>query len=84
MVFDRAPSEDFLYATSVMGGNEAEEWWTFTVEEYSGSSYYSDSYYDGQPLVNYVDTWGDIESGDDGYEQDEVLGVRPAIWVKLN
>ena len=84
MVFDRAPSEDFLYATSVMGGNEAEEWWTFTVEEYSGSSYYSDSYYDGQPLVNYVDTWGDIGSGDDGYEQDEVLGVRPAIWVKLN
>lgn len=84
MVFDRAPSEDFLYATSVKGGNENEEWWTSTVEEYSGSSYYSDSYYDGQPLVNYVDTWGDIESGDDGYEQDEVLGVRPAIWVKLN
>lgn len=84
MVFDRAPSEDFLYATSVKGGNENEEWWTSTVEEYSGSSYYSDSYYDGQPLVNYVDSWGDIESGDDGYEQDEVLGVRPAIWVKLN
>lgn len=84
MVFDRAPSEDFLYATSVKGGNENEEWWTSTVEEYSGSPYYSDSYYDGQPLVNYVDSWGDIESGDDGYEQDEVLGVRPAIWVKLN
>lgn len=84
MVFDRAPSEDFLYATSVKGGNENEEWWTSTVEEYSGSSYYSDSYYDGQPLVNYVDSWGDIESGDDGYERDEVLGVRPAIWVKLN
>lgn len=84
MVFDRAPSEDFLYATSVKGGNENEEWWTSTVEEYSGSSDYSDSYYDGQPLVNYVDSWGDIESGDDGYEQDEVLGVRPAIWVKLN
>lgn len=84
MVFDRAPSEDFLYATSVKGGNENEEWWTSTVEEYSGSSYYSDSYYDGQPLVNYVDSQGDIESGDDGYEQDEVLGVRPAIWVKLN
>ena len=84
MVFDRAPSEDFLYATSVKGGNENEEWWTSTVEEYSGSSYYSDSYYDGQPLVNYVDSEGDIESGDDGYEQDEVLGVRPAIWVKLN
>ena len=84
MVFDRAPSEDFLYATSVKGGNENEEWWTSTVEEYSGSSYYSDSYYDGQPLVNYVDSWGDIESGDDGYEQDEVLGVCPAIWVKLN
>lgn len=84
MVFDRAPSEDFLYATSVKGGNENEEWWTSTVEEYSDSSYYSDSYYDGQPLVNYVDSWGDIESGDDGYEQDEVLGVRPAIWVKLN
>lgn len=84
MVFDRAPSEDFLHATSVKGGNENEEWWTSTVEEYSGSSYYSDSYYDGQPLVNYVDSWGDIESGDDGYEQDEVLGVRPAIWVKLN
>lgn len=84
MVFDRAPSEDFLYATSVKGGNENEEWWTSTVEEYSGSSYYSDSYYDGQPLANYVDSWGDIESGDDGYEQDEVLGVRPAIWVKLN
>lgn len=84
MVFDRAPSEDFLYATSVKGGNENEEWWTSTVEEYCGSSYYSDSYYDGQPLVNYVDSWGDIESGDDGYEQDEVLGVRPAIWVKLN
>ena len=84
MVFDRAPSEDFLYATSVKGGNENEEWWTSTVEEYSGSSYYSDSYYDVQPLVNYVDSWGDIESGDDGYEQDEVLGVRPAIWVKLN
>jgi len=84
MVFDRASSEDFLYATSVKGGNENEEWWTSTVEEYSGSSYYSDSYYDGQPLVNYVDSWGDIESGDDGYEQDEVLGVRPAIWVKLN
>lgn len=84
MVFDRAPSEDFLYATSVKGGNENEEWWTSTVEEYSGSSYYSDSYYDGQPLVNYVDSWGDIESGDDGYEQDEVFGVRPAIWVKLN
>lgn len=84
MVFDRAPSEDFLYATSVKGGNENEEWWTSTVEEYSGSSYYSDSYHDGQPLVNYVDSWGDIESGDDGYEQDEVLGVRPAIWVKLN
>lgn len=84
MVFDRAPSEDFLYATSVKGGNENEEWWTSTVEEYSGSSYYNDSYYDGQPLVNYVDSWGDIESGDDGYEQDEVLGVRPAIWVKLN
>lgn len=84
MVFDRAPSEDFLYATSVKGGNENEEWWTSTVEEYSGSSYYSDSYYDGQPLVNYVDSWGDIESGDDGYEQDEVLGVRPAIRVKLN
>ncbi len=84
MVFDRAPSEDFLYATSVKGGNENEEWWTSTVEEYSGSSYYSDSRYDGQPLVNYVDSWGDIESGDDGYEQDEVLGVRPAIWVKLN
>lgn len=84
MVFERAPSEDFLYATSVKGGNENEEWWTSTVEEYSGSPYYSDSYYDGQPLVNYVDSWGDIESGDDGYEQDEVLGVRPAIWVKLN
>ena len=84
MVFDRAPSEDFLYATPVKGGNENEEWWTSTVEEYSGSSYYSDSYYDGQPLVNYVDSWGDIESGDDGYEQDEVLGVRPAIWVKSN
>lgn len=84
MVFDRAPSEDFLYATSVKGGNENEEWWTSTVEEYSGSSYYSDSYYDGQPLVNYVDSWGDIESGNDGYEQDEALGVRPAIWVKLN
>lgn len=84
MVFDRAPSEDFLYATSVKGGNENEEWWTSTVEEYSGSPYYSDSYYDGQPLVNYVDSWGDIESGDDGYEQDEMLGVRPAIWVKLN
>lgn len=84
MVFDRAPSEDFLYATSVKGGNENEEWWTSTVEEYSGSSYYSDSYYDGQPLVNYVGSWGDIESGDDGYELDEVLGVRPAIWVKLN
>lgn len=84
MVFDRALSEDFLYATSVKGGNENEEWWTSTVEEYSGSSYYSDSYYDGQPLVNYVDSEGDIESGDDGYEQDEVLGVRPAIWVKLN
>lgn len=84
MVFDRAPSEDFLYATSVKGGNENEEWWTSTVEEYSGSSYYSDSYYDGQPLVNYVDSQGDIESGDDGSEQDDVLGVRPAIWVKLN
>ena len=84
MVFDRAPSEDFLYATSVKGGNEDEEWWTSTVEEYSGSWLYDDIYYDGQPLVNYVNTWGDIESGDDGYEQDEVLGVRPAIWVKLN
>lgn len=84
MVFDCAPSEDFLYATSVKGGSKVEDWWTSTVEEYSGDSLYDDIYYDGQPLVNYVNTWGDIESGDYGSEQDDVLGVRPAIWVKLN
>lgn len=84
MVFDRAPSEDFLYATSVKGGNKVEDWWTSAVEEYSGSWLYSDIYDDGQPLANYVNTWGDIKSGDYGSEQDDVLGVRPAIWVRLN
>ena len=84
MVFDRVPSEDFLYATSVKDGNKAEDWWTSTVEEYSGSWLYDDIYYDGQPLVNFVNMWGDIESGDDGSKQDDVPGVRPAIWVKLN
>lgn len=64
-------------------GDKVKDWWTSTAEEYSGSSRYSDFYYDGQPLSNYVSTRGDIKSGDEGSEQDDVLGVRPAIWVKL-
>lgn len=84
LLYDLEPSDDFLHATSVKDGNEVKDWWTSTVEEYSGSSLYSDFYYEGQPMANYVSTWGEIKSGDDGSEEDDPAGVRPAIWVKLN
>ena len=84
LLYDLEPSDDFLHATSVKDGNEVKDWWTSTVEEYSGSSLYSDFYYEGQPMANYVSTWGEIRSGDDGSEEDDPAGVRPAIWVKLN
>ena len=83
LLCEPALSDDFRFATSVKD-DKAKEWWTSTVEKYSGSSRYSDIYYDGQPLANYVCKWGDIKTGDYGSEQDNVLGVRPAIWVKLN
>ena len=84
LLYDLEPSDDFLHATSVKDGNEVKDWWTSTVEEYSGSSLYGDFYYEGQPMANYVSTWGEIKSGDDGSEEDDPAGVRPAIWVKLN
>lgn len=84
LLYDLEPSDDFLHATSVKDGNEVKDWWTSTVEEYSGSSLYSDFYYEGQPMANYVSTWGEIKSGDDGSEEDDPAGVHPAIWVKLN
>lgn len=84
LLYDFDPSDDFLHATSVKDGNEAMDWWTSTVQEYIGSSLYSDFYYEGQPMANYVSTWGEINSGDDGSEEDDPAGVRPAIWVKLN
>ena len=84
LLYDLEPSDDFLHATSVKDGNEVKDWWTSTVEEYSGSSLYSDFYYEGQPMANYVSTWGEIKSGDDGSEEDDPAGVRPAICVKLN
>lgn len=84
LLYDLEPSDDFLHATSVKDGNEVKDWWTSTVEEYSGSSLYSDFYYEGQPMANYVSTWGEIKSGDDGSEEDDPAGVCPAIWVKLN
>lgn len=67
-----------------MKDDKVKDWWTSTVEKYGGSSDYRDFYYVGQPLANYVCKRGDIKFGDDGSEQDDLLGVRPAIWVKLN
>lgn len=67
-----------------MKDDKVKDRWTSTVEKYSGGSDYSDFYYVGQPLANYVCKMGDIKFGDDGSEQDDLLGVRPAIWVKLN
>ena len=83
LLCEPALSDDFRYAKSVKD-DKVKDWWTSTVEKYSGSSDYSDFYYVGQPLANYVCKMGDIKFGDDGSEQDDLLGVRPAIWVKLN
>ncbi len=83
LLCEPALSDDFRYAKSVKD-DKVKDWWTSTVEKYSGSSDYSDFYYVGQPLANYACKMGDIKFGDDGSEQDDLLGVRPAIWVKLN
>lgn len=82
--------DDILKATSIDTVSES-EWWTSTIEEYDDDDwggYWDDEddwdYADGEFRSSYVDLYGNINNGEDGETQDEELGVRPAIWVKLN
>lgn len=84
--------DDILEPTSIDTVSES-KWWTSTIEEYEDDDWdwlwddeddwdYSDSD-DSEFLSSYVD-WSGVVNGDDDYAQYEELGVRPAIWVKLN
>lgn len=81
--------DDILDATSIDTVSES-EWWTSTIEEYDDDWDWNWDdeddwdYSDSEFLSSYVDWYGDIVNGDDDYAQYEELGVRPAIWVKLN
>ena len=81
--------DDILEATSIDTVYQS-EWWTSTIEEYDDDWdwYWDDEddwdYSDSEFLSSYVDRYGDIVNSDDDCTQDEELGVRPAIWVKLN
>lgn len=85
--------DDILEATPIDTVSES-KWWTSTIEEYEDDDWdwlwddeddwdYSDSD-DSEFLSSYVDSYGDIVDDDGDYAQYEALGVRPAIWVKLN
>lgn len=85
--------DDILEATPIDTVSES-KWWTSTIEEYEDDDWdwlwddeddwdYSDSD-DSEFLSSYVDSYGNIVDDDGDYAQYEALGVRPAIWVKLN
>lgn len=74
-------SEDNMYAT-LAGTDVPEAWWASDIEKCEDDSY--GAYYASQPLTSYIDEEGGISCGDLGSTQDSTLGVRPAIWVKLN
>ena len=82
--------DDILDAASIDTVYQS-KWWTSTIEEYDdddwGSCWDDEDewdYTDSEFLSSYVDRYGDIVNSDDDCTQDEELGVRPAIWVKLN
>ena len=81
--------DDILDATSIDTVSES-EWWTSTIEEYDDDwdwNWDDEDDWDysvSEFLSSYVDWYGDIVNSDDDCTQDEELGVRPAIWVKLN
>lgn len=81
--------DDILDAASIDTVYQS-RWWTSTIEEYDDDWdwYWDDEddwdYSDSEFLSSYVDRRGDIVNSDDDCTQDEELGVRPAIWVKLN
>lgn len=82
--------DNILDATSIDTVYQS-KWWTSTIEEYDDDDWgwnWDDEddwdYSDSEFLSSYVDRHGDIVNSDDDCTQDEELGVRPAIWVKLN
>lgn len=82
--------DDILEATSIDTVSES-KWWTSTIEgpdedgwDWDDWTYWDETESQPLPLCCYVDLYGDINNGEYGETPDEELGVRPAIWVKLN
>ena len=82
--------DDILEATPIDTVSES-KWWTSTIEgpdedgwDWDDWTYWNETESQPLPLSCYVDQYGNINNGEDGETPDEELGVRPAIWVKLN